>query len=268
MRRVLRDFPTYEAPVKYALIVGLGMVILGLVVFIFGVPEVRIWAGVGIGSVIFVMELAVLYANRRMVSPYTQAQQAYLAGDFDDAVTVLEGMRTAGKADVRTLTLLGNTYRQLGRLSESREVLCEAVDTGEKHHFPLYGLGRTLLSNGEYAEAIAVLSDAIEAGALSIVQLDVIEAFYRAGRLPEARALLGTLANDPTLSRAAEPHRALMAAFLRWRLLDAPPPPVDLIESGLPFWEASAARFASSPYHDALKEDMEAMQRVMTGGLP
>jgi len=257
IRRVWRDFPTYEPAVKYALIVGLGLVIISLLVFFWGVPEVRIWAAIGLGGVITVMEIAVLYANRRrMVTPYTQAQRAYLSGDFAGALHTLEQLRRAGRADMRALTLLGNTYRQVGRLSESREILYEAVDSGQRHHFPLYGLGRTLLSNGEYAEAVAVLTEAVTAGAPPVVQLDVIEAFFRAGQLSEARALLSTLTDDPTLGKGAEPYRVLIAAYLRWRLLDAPPPPPDVIAAGLPFWEAAQQRFATSPYSAALAADL------------
>lgn len=256
IRRIWRDFPTYEPAVKYALIVGLGLLVIGLLVFFFGVPEVRVWAAIGLGGIITVMEVAVLYANRRMVTPYTQAQRAYLGGDFAGAIRTLEPLRTAGRADMRALTLLGNTYRQVGRLSESREILYEAVDSGQRHHFPLYGLGRTLLSNGEYAEAVAVLTEAVTAGAPPVVQLDVIEAFFRAGQTAEARALLAALTDDPTLGKGAEPYRVLMAAYLRWRLLNAPPPAPDVIAAGLPFWKAAQERFAASPYSAALAADL------------
>ena len=43
--------------------------------------------------------------------------------------------RVRAKADARTLTLLGNTYRQLGQLGESEAVLSEAVDKAPESLF-------------------------------------------------------------------------------------------------------------------------------------
>lgn len=265
IRRIWRDFPTYEASVRYALVVGLGLLVIMALALLFGVPEIRIYAAIGAGLTVIVMEAAVLWGNRRMVTPYTQAQRAYLAGDFEQARRVLESEREAGRADMRALTLLGNTYRQIGWLSKSREVLYEAVDKDGDHHFPLYGLGRTLLTEGRYSEAFDVLARAVQAGAPSVVQLDVVESLYRAGRSDEAARLLRTLNDDQTLSSGAEPHRLLMAALLRHRLLDAPAPARDLIEAGLPFWEASAARFADSPYSQSLTQDLALFSSVMSG---
>ncbi|MCS7070300.1 MAG: hypothetical protein NZM00_02265, partial [Anaerolinea sp.] len=191
-------------------------------------------------------------------------QRAYLRGDFDQTRRILEGEREAGRADMRALTLLGNTYRQLGMLSKSREVLSEAVDRNQNHHFPLYGLGRTLLSQGEYAEAFEVLARAAQAGAPAVVQLDVVEALYRAGRLEEGARLLRTLEGDRSLSEGAEPHRLLMAALLRHHLLGEPAPSQELVKAGLPFWEAASVRFADFPYGDALAQDIAFFSTIMS----
>lgn len=266
IRRIWRDFPTYDPAARYALVVGFGLLIILLLALFFGVPEFRVYAAIGAGLTVIVMEIAVLWANRRMVTPYTQAQRAYLRGDFDETRRILEAERETGRANMRSLTLLGNTYRQLGLLSKSRAVLSEAVEKGQNHHFPLYGLGRTLLSQGDYAEAFDVLARAVQAGAPPVVQLDVVEALYRAGRFDEGAHLLRTLDQDRTLSEGAEPHRLLMAALLRHRLLGAPVPSPELVAAGLPFWEAARDRFAGSPYSQALMQDIAFFSAIMNEG--
>jgi hypothetical protein len=87
------------------------------------------------------------------------------------------------------------------------------------------------------------------------VQIDVAEAWYRAGQHEQTRAAL------QAVDLAADPPRALMAAYLRQRLDDAPAPSAEQIEAGLPHWQALAARFRQTAYGQALLEDV----RRMTG---
>ncbi|NDJ60642.1 MAG: tetratricopeptide repeat protein [Chloroflexi bacterium] len=204
-----------------------------------------------------VIEIAVMWGSRGMISEFTRAQRRYLQGDFEAARTILEAVYAGGRAGVQALTLLGNTYRQLGRLDESEAVLYEAVNKAPDHHFPQYGFGRTLLAKGRYAEAVDAIQQALSDGAPPIVQVDLAEAYYRMGEVDAARTILQTATSD-------EPARALLISYLCYRLQTGPPPDSALIAAGLPFWQASAQRFAHTTYGQALAEDLAALERLQS----
>jgi hypothetical protein len=51
--------------------------------------------------------------------------------------------------------------------------------------------------------------------------------------------------------KKAEPYRLLMAKMIRGEALDS-----TLVENGLPYWEQAAARFAHTPYGEAIEKDI------------
>lgn len=249
---LIRRFRQWERPAQIAVVSALVLFVIIIIVAGVGPQELRLPAVIGIVGLMLVLQGVMLWANRDMVTPYTGAQRAYLRGDFDRALALLE----AEDADARSLTLLGNTYRQLGRLDESEMVLWAALGQLPDNEFPLYGLGRTLLSQGRYAEAAEKLEAAIGAGAPAVVQVDLAEAYYRLGDANRTRAALA--ASDDA---EQEPYRALIVAYLRWRLGDAAKPAAGLIRDGLDYWQATAGRFAHTPYGAAVAEDVRAMEQ-------
>jgi tetratricopeptide (TPR) repeat protein len=255
-RRIVRDFANWERSAKVAFGIALALLPVLLAFVIFGPSEIRVAALIGTGGLLLVVQVAVLWANRGMITPFTRAQRHYLGGELDQARELLEPAYHQGKADARMLTLLGNTYRQLGELEESHRVLVEALDKAPDHYFPRYGLGRTLLSEGNYSEAAAMLQRALDAGAPAAVRVDLAEAHYRAGNHAEA---LAALENLDWRSLAKEPHRHLIAVYLLHRLNGGSPPDVSVIRSGLPYWEASAARFKHTQYGKDVEQDIQHM---------
>lgn len=216
----------------------------------FGPAELRNPFWIGFMIVAVAVQVLILWASRgSMMTPYGRAQRAFVAGDFDTAQNLLRDYTQQHPEDVRALTLLGNTYRQLGRLEESHTILSRALNIAPEHYFPLYGFGRTLLSEGLYAEAAEHIQRAISAGAPSVVQFDFAEALYHAGERQQAGEILRDV--HPNLR---EPFRQLMAQHLLHQLnLDVQPEPA-LIRDGLPYWEASAERFQQTPYGILLGE--------------
>lgn len=249
--RVRRDFSTWERSTRIAFVLGSVLLILALVSALLAPPEVRMPVLGGAGMLLLVIELTVLWGNRGMISAFTRAQRLYMDGDFDGALALLESVRA--KADARALTLLGNIYRQLGRLDESEAVLSEAVDKAPNHYFPIYGFGRTLLSEGRYAEAADAIQHAVELGAPSVVRGDLGEAYYRLGKRDDAVLAL----HDASIN---EPHRKLMAQYLLYRMGAGGPPTVEVVEGGLAYWRATAERFRETPYGVALESDVYEMQ--------
>jgi tetratricopeptide (TPR) repeat protein len=232
------------------------LVIAGLGIA-FGGMSLRVPAVIGFFGLVIAAQIIILWANRGMVTEFTQAQRAYLAEDFDTARDLLEGQRAKSRADVRALTLLGNTYRQIGDLEQSEAILLEALNNAPNHHFPLYGFGRTLLLQGRYAEAVDALTQALDAGAPSIVLLDVGETLYRSGN---AEAAVERLRAVPATD---EPHRALMADYLLYRLGVQAHPDAETIRAGLPYWQAAADRYLHTAYGQALTDDVNAMRALL-----
>lgn len=256
-RTLLRMFMAWDRSARVGFGVGLALLAVALWALIAGPPELRQSALIGFGGLVIALQVIVMWANRGMVTTYTRAQRHYLAGEFDAACDLLEAERAADRADYRALTLLGNAYRQVGRLDASAEVLRAALEARPNHHFPLYGFGRTLLVQGQYDEALRTLHAARDAGAPPIVNLDIGEALYRLGA--RADEILPFLAEDTT---ADEPYRGLLAAHLRHRLGVGPAPDPALIVDGLPYWQAAVERFAGTPYGAALAADVNQLRAM------
>lgn len=257
--KVARDFPTFERPVRLALIMGV-MLLAVTGVFVFILPqETRLAACFGALGLTVVMQIAVLYAYRNMVTPLASAQRDYLAGRYQDVVAALAPMHTAGSADVKALTLLGNAYRQLGELPASIAVLYEALNKSPQYHFALYAIGRTLLSDGEYESAAKQFSLALESGSPAGVNLDLAEAQWRAG---DSDAALASLGQVPLAETQAEPVRAWMLWLLRLRLLNEAPDAAGLAADA--DWQLVAERLSHTPYGQALQQDIDDMRRART----
>ncbi|MCC6804835.1 MAG: tetratricopeptide repeat protein [Anaerolineae bacterium] len=264
LSRLRRDVRLWDRATRIAFAIGGILLIVAVGVALVAPPDARLPVLVGAALLLVVLEIAVLWGNRGMVSAFTRAQRLYLDGELEAARDLLEAAHekitlAQKKSDARSLVLLGNVYRQLGQLRESEAVLSEAVDKAPQHYFSFYGFGRTLLSGGRYAEAAEALRRALELGAPNGVQVDLAEAYFRMNQPQEAAAALNGIGG-----RLSEPHRALMAAYLLYRLGAANPPPPDVIQAGLPYWQAVAERFRETPYGAALQVDVVEMLKQGT----
>jgi len=259
LRRIFNDLRHWDRPTQIAFGLAVVLLIIGVVLAVLAPQEQRMNVIIGVGGLLIVAEVAVLWGSRGMVTAYTQAQRLYLNGDLEQARELLESARATGKADMRVLTLLGSTYRQLGRLDESAAILYEALNKAPEHHFPLYNLGRTLLAQGKYAESANLIARALEAGAPAVVRFDLGEAFYWMG--DSERAAEHLLKVQPTLS---EPHRQLMAAWMLHRIKQSDPPDSRLIDTGILYWDAAADRFAETSYGQGVSEELRALKAVMS----
>lgn len=262
--RLRHDFQVWDRSTRLAFGLGVILLLAAVIVALAAPSEARVPVLVGAGALLLVLEMTVLWGNRTMISPFTRAQRLYLDGDFGGVIDLLEPLRAkaGAKADARMLTLLGNTYRQLGRLDESKAVLSEAVDKAPQHYFTFYGFGRTLLSEGRYAEAVTALRHALDLSAPLGVQVDLAEAYFRLDALDETAAALRAADVE---SHLREPYRALMASYLRYRVGAGAPPAPELIREGLPYWQAVAERFQTTPYGAALQVDVDEMLKQGLG---
>lgn len=264
LSRLRRDVQSWDRATRVAFGIGGVLLVIAVAVALVAPSNARLPILVGTALLLVVVEISVLWGNRGMVSAFTRAQRLYLDGELEAARDLLEAAHekvtlAEKQPDARSLVLLGNVYRQLGQLRESEAVLSEAVDKAPQRYFSFYGFGRTLLSGGRYAEAADALRRALELGAPNGVQVDLAEAYFRMNQPQAAVAALSSIAE-----RLSEPHRALMAAYLLYRLGAADPPPPDVIHAGLPYWQAVAERFRETPYGAALEVDVVEMLKQGT----
>jgi tetratricopeptide (TPR) repeat protein len=255
-KRIWRDFPGWERPAQIGFIIALILLIVAFVLVVVSPQQERVRFLVAFGALLLVAQGIVLWANRGMVAPITAAQRAYLRGDFDAVIATLEPLLAAGKAEVTHMTLLGNTYRQIGRLEDSARVLSEAIDKVPNHHYSLYGFGRTLIVQGRYDDGAKFIARALAVGAPAIVNFDLGEALYRVGHHDEAMAVLRDLKHE-------EPHRTLMTTYWRYRLGEGSAPTTPNIVAGLPYWQAQAERFSDTPYGQAVAEEVAQLRALM-----
>lgn len=256
-RRIQRDFANWDRPTQVAFVLALLMGIGGVALTALAPQERRANIAIGVGALLLVAEIAVLWGGRGSVTAYTAAQRDYLAGRLESARALLEKARESGRADMRALTLLGATYRQFGSLDESEQVLYEALDKAPDHHYPLYNLGRTRLSMGRYTEAAALLERAIAAGAPTSAAFDLGEAYLLSGDTQRAMPLFAPDA-------VQDVHRGSMASWWRWHYGgQAEAPDLDVLRAGMPYWTAAAERFAATPYGQAVQVNIDAIQRYL-----
>jgi len=243
-----------------AVAVGVAVVLIALSFLL--PPAQQLWAVLALVGVFVFVQGAVLWHFWRLPPALRRARRLFLEGQFEAVIDLLEAERAAGQGDGAASTLLGNAYRQLGRLDRSEAVLREAYAAGPGEPFVTYGLGRTLLAMGRYAEAADLIAQALEHGGQPVIAADLGHALYRAGQ-PEAavRAL------EQAAALALEPHRLLMTRYLLWRLSGADEGDIrarlEPAAAGLELWRAEAARCGATPYGTALAEDVARMERLL-----
>ncbi len=259
---LIRQFQQWEPTAQ----IGFGLASLMMIPFAIvartGPEGIRLPATVGVIVLVIVSQGIFMWANRGMVTTLGRAQRDYRNGDFEAAVGVLESLRNDENADYRVLTLLGNTYRQLGQLEESEAVLYEAVNISPDHYFPHYGFGRTLLIGGHYQEAISHFEQALEYAAPSGVRFDLGEALYRYGDFASALEQFRLVQGVKNI----EDYRLLMAVYVLCKAQESAPPDSDLIESGLPYWKNVARLYADTLYGEAVLRDIESITALNREG--
>ncbi len=254
---LLRQIPTWDTSSKVAIFLAFVLLPLLLALATWGPEQLQNPAKIGAVGLLITSQLIFLWGNRGMATPYTQAQREFIKGDFESARKILEAYLDEGKNDSDAYTLLANTYRHLGRLKESEATARHALMLRPDSHFAYYGLGGVLLAKGEYQDAVDAIQQALDLGASPVVEFDLGHAYYRLGEFEQAighlKAVKSTISED-------EMYRKLMVVYILYQLEQQNPPTIELIEQGLPFWEASAMRFHDTSYGQALQDDVRHLQ--------
>jgi tetratricopeptide (TPR) repeat protein len=209
------------------------------------------------------LQIVVLFFPRHRQRVFAEAQQAFMAGEYEKAAAKLETLLASpdGVDMEQTQTLLGNSYRQLGRLVESEAVLWSALESYPKSAFTLYGLGRTMLAQGRFAEAAEHIRTALDQGGRKAMRTELALAYYLAGEADQAAEEAARTARQLGL----EPYRVLMVNYILWKTREDSRAPVmmERTREGLRYWQAEADRFADTDYGKRLHLEIEAMEAML-----
>jgi len=243
-RDLTRRLPEWDASAKIALAIAILLLLLLLAVGFLGPSAIRLPARFGAFGLLVSIQLLLLWGNRRDASPYHQAQQHFIAGEYPAARALLESVPERGRASVDPLVLLGNTYRHLGQFELCRSALSRALELKPGHSLARYSIGKLELALGNYGTASDCFQGAIAAGAPDIVDFDLGQARYLAGdgdaaltNLTQARAAL-----------AEEPAQLLLLQYYMHALHAGAWPDQQLIDENLKHWRDEADKYAETPY--------------------
>jgi len=258
---LLKQIRHWDIASKVALIITLILLLLVLIVLI-SAPALRTPALIGGAGLLIALQLLVLWGNRNLVVPYTQAQRHFLDGDFEGARNVLKAyvdeQQTRGKTPTAdSLVLLGNAYRNLGQLRESESVLRIAIAQYPHYHFALYGLGKVRLAFGDYEEAIKRFRQALQTGAPQSIRFDLAHALMRSGHVDDSMQIWSEF------EKSDEVYRRLLAQYVLYKAGKRAAVTSELVAAGLPFWEAEIERFKKTPYAQAVERDVHEMRTLL-----
>ncbi|MCQ3930131.1 MAG: hypothetical protein DPW16_06695 [Chloroflexi bacterium] len=231
----------------------------------------RVPLAIGFAGLLALLQVFILIRGKGHQGALLKAQQAFVDGRYEDTAGLLEGQleqhRVAGQApDLKLLTVLGNTYRQLGRLDESAALLQQAIEQFPNKAFPVYGLGRTRLAQGEYDEAARLIEQALKLGARKAVRADLALALYYAeadqSRIIEVAQQTGRILN-------VENYRALMVNYLMARFATNPTEEevarrvMHHTAAGLAYWQGEAKRHATTDFGRRLNSDVARIEAIL-----
>lgn len=249
-RDLTRRLPEWDASAKLSLAIAVLLLFLLLGVGFFGPDAIQFPAKVGAFGLLVTIQLVFLWGNRRDASPYHQAQQHFIAHDYEAARDLLEPLPDAGRASVDALVLLGNSYRHLRQFDRARSALARALEIKPQHDLALFSAGKLNLVLGEYAAAIEYFERAIKAGAPNIVRFELGQARFLLSQSAEA-------AQQLTAARSAladDPAQLLLLQYYLWALGAGDVPTRESIRENIQHWRREARKYGNTPYGAHLSE--------------
>ncbi len=255
-RDLSRRVPEWDAPLKWSLAIALCLLASLLLLGFAGPSEIQFPARVGAFGTLVTLQLVFLWGNRREISPYHQAQQHFIAGDYRAAREILEQVPERGRASVDALVLLGNTYRHLGQYELCRRALDEALALKPRHHLALYSRGMLSLVTGDYAAAGASIEQALEAGAPDIVRFELGQCYHLQGEGEAALAQFSAVGDD----LRHEPDKRQLLRFYLAQLNQGRQSDRAATEEDIAHWRAEARKHRATPFGRHLDEAVAWMQ--------
>ncbi|MCY4145505.1 MAG: tetratricopeptide repeat protein [Chloroflexi bacterium] len=251
LRHFLRDLPRrapeWDKPTRLAVVMAVALLAILLMVGLTGPPPAQLPARLGAFGLLVTLQLLFLWGNRRDISPYHQAQQRFIAGDYAAARSLLAALPEGGRESVDALVLLGNSCRNLGQFAQAQRALQRALDSQPRHHLALFSMGKLLMMQGQYRAAREFIEAALAAGSPDIVRFELGQCHFLAGDEQAAREQF--LAVRPRLQEFPE-QAALLEHYLH-QLGVAKAAQVD--SEVIQYWRGEAQKAADTAYGEHLR---------------
>lgn len=251
-RDLTRRLPEWETPAKVSLAIALPLLIMLLGMGFFGPGSVQLPARLGAFGLLITIQLLFLWSNRRDASPYHQAQQHFIAGEYQAARDLLEAIPERGRASADALVLLGNTYRNLSNFGLAQAALDQALKLNPRHHLALFSIGKLNLVQGCYLEASKCFERAIQAGAPPLVRFELGQAQLLLGNHVEALRQL----KAARVALADDLAQSLLLQYYLHNLNASDMPSSEFIRENVQYWRGEALKYSETPYGVHLAEIM------------
>lgn len=252
LRDMTRRSSEWDMPTRLAVLMALALLVLLLAVGLAGPPQLQLPARIGAFGLLVTLQLLYLWGNRRDISPYHQAQQHFIAGDYAAARALLETLPERGRESVDALVLLGNSYRHLGQFEAARRALQRALDRKPRHHLALFSMSKLLMIQGRFPAAKELIELALAAGAPDLVRLELGQCHILQGEKQSAQEQF--LAARPHLLESPE-QVALLDCYLHQLGVAKAP---DIGSETIQYWQCEAQKAANTAYGEHLRQFVRA----------
>ena len=249
LRDLARRLPEWDASAKVSLALAVALLIFLVALGFAGPQETRFPARIGAFGMLVSLQLIFLWANRRHISPYHQAQTYFVAGDYQKARSLLEAIPESSRVSVDALVLLGNCYRHLGLFEQSAAALTRALEIKPEHHLALFSRGKLYLVLGEYSSAVDMIQRALAAGAPNIVRFELGQAYFHTGEFQKAKQQLNSMLAD----KLDDPPLALMSRYYLFRMGELESAGTASSRRALDHWREEARKYDSTAYGESIR---------------
>ncbi|MCY4021616.1 MAG: tetratricopeptide repeat protein [Chloroflexi bacterium] len=264
LRDLYKRLPEWDRSARLSLYLAVILLIALLLAGFVGPDEIKLPARLGAFGLLLTLQLLILWANRRAISPYHEAQQHYIRGEYESARDLLEPALDSHRGSADALALLGNCYRQLGQFDRAELAIERALQTKPDYHYALYAAGKLNLVLGDYAQASELIERACSMGAPEVVYFDLGQAYYYLRDHARAAAYLGRFCK---LS-FEEPAKTMLAMHYLKTLTDSQPASAELIRESIIYWQEEAARYRRTGYGTAILNEVRLLQGTADGSVP
>ncbi len=258
LRDLCKRLPEWDRSSRLSLYLAVILLVLLLLAGFAGPDEIQSPARIGAFGLLLTLQLLIFWGNRRAISPYHEAQQHYIRGEYESARDLLEPVPETHRESVDALALLGNCYRQLGQLDQSRAAIKRALALKPGYHYALYAAGKLSLVGGDYCDARACFESALAAGAPELVHFDLGQVCYYLGSA-DAEAHLRKF-NAASLD---EPAKAVMATYYLLDISKTGAWAPLLTQEVIAYWLDEAKRYQQTEYGKRLLADIEQLQDTL-----
>lgn len=258
-RDLFKRLPEWDVSSRLSLGLAAILLVLLLLISFVGPEQIKWPARFGAFGLLLTLQLVIFWGNRRAISPYHEAQQHYVRGEYESARELLEQIPESGRQSVDALVLLGNSYRQLGQFDKSARAIERALRIKPDYHYGLYAAGKLKLVSGEYAEARHYIERAHALGAPDIVHFDLGQACYFQGEREKAAMYFRMFCE----SSSDEAAKIALANYYLGTLTQSTPPPIEQYRESINYWKKEAARYPHSSYGKAILNDVCHLQKTV-----